>query len=86
MKRISEHIYENQDILLDHIHWQACTFKNCRFETKTGIFKIDLCIIDGCSMKVGTGTPAYNMLSLLEMIYPGKLPFQNERPKPGEFK
>lgn len=73
MKRRHEEIIENQDVVLDGYEWFGCSFNNCNIIINTGNFSFKNNSLNSCRLSVGD--PAANILSIVELFYPGTVPF-----------
>ena len=68
--RISEHTFEDQDVVLDFHEFDHCTFKNCKVAIHgTGPCSLVSCDFDGCTF--GFAGPAANTLQIMTMLYHG---------------
>lgn len=80
MKIVREHIFENQEVVLDGHDWQSCSFKNCILTVCTGYFNFSNNHLEKC--RLNFSGPAIGVLSMIELFYPGKLPFGENKPNP----
>lgn len=79
-EQMIEKILENQKIILDGSSWRFCEFRNCEIVVETGCFDLINCSIKNCRLTLGGN--AANVVSIIELFYPGRLPYSGEPPKP----
>lgn len=54
--RVEDRFYRNVRVDLDGYHFINCGFQNCEFGTITGDFKIEGCVIRGCTAPFSRAT------------------------------
>jgi hypothetical protein len=79
LKKKVDEIFEDMDIILDGTHWQSCTFRRCNIIIRTGEFGLSVNNFDNCKLTIEGN--AMNIVTVIEMFFPGKLPFNGDRPK-----
>lgn len=73
--------FENERVELDGKRWVSCTFRNCVIVAATGNFALVGCNLYGCQLSLGGN--AQNIVALIELFFPGHLPFApGSRPNP----
>ena len=78
--QMKENFYEDSSVSLDGFDWIGCSFKNCELVINEGDFSFMNNHITDCRLKFGGNAVA--ILSMLELFYPGKIPFNGNRPNP----
>ena len=73
-------IYKNERIILDGTAWESCAFHNCDIVLATGETSVKNCHFHKCKLVLEGN--AVNIVSVIELFFPGKLPFNGDRPNP----
>lgn len=81
LETVTERILEDETVNIDGKRWLHCEFRRCRIVVDTGGFELHGCSFHECQLAIQGR--ASNVISLIELFFPGKMPIRGPRPKPG---
>ena len=64
--------HQNETIYLDFAKWHNCLFENCRIIIEYGHFSLVKCDFINCGFESPTGSPAYAILSVNNLLKENK--------------
>lgn len=80
MNKAFNNAYKNEQIRLDGTAWERCSFNNCEIIINTGDTTIENCHFNDCKLILEGN--AETIVKIIELFFPGKLPFATNRPDP----